>query len=305
MRAVLQSLYDGVVRGSLLWQAVEANGRFTNLDHGVIRIGEETGRLTESLEFLSAYYRKRTEQARMVGSALRYPLIVLGIAVVVVIFMMAVIVPMFEQVYTRMGGELPGITQKIISISQSFPVWGTVAALLFFGAAAAWYAFRDTDAVRSAATSLLMRSPFAGGIVRKNQQSHFCKLLYLLTGAGVPLLHGVEMLRSIITFYPFQRSFDAICEGLRRGEPLSAGLAQFPNLYEKKLVTLIRVGEETNRLPAMFRRQGDELTRELEYSLQKLGSVLEPVLVFFVGGLVAVILISMYMPMFKLGGIMS
>ena len=95
VKAVLQRIYDSVVSGSLLWQAVEKCRKFSPLDHGVIRIGEETGRLDESLEFLSTYYKKKTEQRRMVTSALRYPLIVLTVAVVVVIFMMVVIVPMF------------------------------------------------------------------------------------------------------------------------------------------------------------------------------------------------------------------
>lgn len=304
-RAVLQSLYDSVVKGSLLWQAVESSGKFTPLDQGVIRIGEETGCLGESLEFLSSYYRKKTEQKRMLGSALRYPLIVLSISLIVVIFMMAVIVPMFEQVYSRMGGELPGITQTIIRISKSFPVWGTILALAVISVAAIFYVSRDSQAMKAFTGSLVLNTPFAGDIMRKNYQSHFCKLLHLLTRSGVPLLTGVEMLYSVITFYPYRQSFDKICEGLRRGELLSSILAGYPKLYDKKLVVLVRVGEETNRLSDMFERQGNELTKELEFRLQRLGSILEPVLVLFVGILVAVILISMYMPMFKLGGIMG
>lgn len=304
-KAVLQSLYDDVVSGALLWQAVDGSHKFSSLDHGVIRIGEETGCLGESLDFLSSYYRKKTEQKRMVSSALRYPLIVLSIAVVVAIFMLAVIVPMFEQVYSRMGGELPGITRTIIGISKNFPVWGSAAGISILSITLLFFLFRDRPAVRVFADSAMIRAPFAGEIMRKNYQSHFCKLLHLLTGSGIPLLSGVEMLGSVITSHPYQQSFEKICEGLRRGEFLSSNMEKFPVLYEKKLIALVRVGEETNRLDTMFRRQGDELTRELEFRLQKLGSILEPVLVFFVGILVAVILISMYMPMFKLGGIMG
>ena len=94
-------------------------------------------------------------------------------------------------------------------------------------------------------------------------------------------------------------------DGLEHGELFSACVARFPALYDRKLTALIRVGEETNRLPEMLRRQGEALTEELEFRIKRMGALLEPALIMLVGLLVAVILISMYMPMFRLGGIMG
>ena len=111
------------------------------------------------------------------------------------------------------------------------------------------------------------------------------------------------MLKDIITFYPYQRSFDIICEGLKRGEFFADKLGEFPHIYDRKLYTLVRVGEETNRLEDMLQKQGEDLTRELEHKLKQLGNLLEPVLIMGVGGLVAIVLISMYLPMFRLGGV--
>lgn len=305
IREILGRLYRDVVAGSSLWQALEGCGRFSALDCGVVRIGEETGRLSDSLAFLVDYYRKRIAQARMVSSAVNYPLIIMGMAVVVVIFMLAVIVPMFEQVYSRMGGELPAMTQWIISLSKKFPGYAAVAGLIATGGGGLLYAFRERASVRSMLSRLAMAIPVAGAILRKNNQASFCKLLYLLTSSGVPLLSGIVMLRSIIRFYPYECSFDSIAKGLESGESFSANLEKFPRLYEKKLVTLLRVGEETGRLPQMLQKQGEDLTKELEHRLRGLGNILEPTLILFVGALVAVILISMYLPMFKLGGIMG
>ncbi len=143
------------------------------------------------------------------------------------------------------------------------------------------------------------------GFNRQHTVAQVCKLLFLLTSSGVPLLSGIVMLRSIVRFYPYQCSLDAIARGLERGENLSANLEKFPRLYERKLATLLRVGEETGRLPQMLQKQGEDLTRELEHRLRGLGNVLEPAMILVVGALVAVILISMYLPMFKLGGIMG
>lgn len=100
----------------------------------------------------------------------------------------------------------------------------------------------------------ILAMPVGGDIVRKNQQAQFCKLLYLLTASGVPLLKGLGMLTDIITFYPYNRSLGKMSSGIEKGELLSENLAAFPDLYESKLVTLLRVGEETNKLPGMLQK---------------------------------------------------
>lgn len=305
MKALLERLYGAVVGGAALWQAMEQSGAFRALDYGVVRIGEQTGRLPDTLDFLRDYYRKRAAQRRMVSSAVSYPLVILCTAVAVVAFMLAVIVPMFEQVYARMGGQLPALTRWIIGLSKSFPAYAAVTALIGISAYVVLYVNRNRKEVQSWTAELLLRLPVAGAIIRKNQQAQFCKLLYLLTSSGVPLLVGVGMLSDVIGFYPYRQSFGAICRGLEQGDPFSAGVAKFPALYDRKLTALIRVGEETNRLPEMLRRQGEALTEELEFRIKRMGSLLEPALILLVGLLVAVILISMYMPMFRLGGIMG
>lgn len=305
LKRLLESLYASVVKGRTLWESFAGSRSFTPLDYGVLRIGEETGRMGESLYFLADYYHKRIEQRRMVTGAVSYPLIVLVTALIVLVFMLLVIVPMFEQVYIRMGGELPGITRWIIGLSARFPVYLMGMVSFCFVVACYFYLYGRTDATRSFMAGLALKMPLIGDLIRKNCQARFCKLLYLLCSSDVPLLQGIGMLRDIITFYPYQHSFDSICEGLRRGESFAGKLATYPVLYDRKLFTLIRVGEETNRLEDMLLKQGDDLTKELEHKLKQLGNLMEPVLILGVGGLVAVVLISMYLPMFKLGGVMG
>jgi len=305
LKQLVRTLYNNAVSGSALWQSMQSSGNFSPLDFGVIRIGEQTGRLDESLEFLSDYYRKRMAQQRMIISSVSHPLVILCTAVIVVIFMILVIVPMFEQVYARMGGDLPSVTRYLILFSKSFPYYAT-AFVLLVGAGALFSLFwGQKPKVRSALASIIIRSPLIGNIVRKNEQSRFCRLLYLLIASGVPILHGLEMLQEIMTFYPYHVSLAHFCQSLRRGELLHTNMECYPVLYDTKFTTLVRVGEETHRLPQMLKRHGDELTLELEYSLKQLGTMLEPLLIFLVGLLVAVILVAMYLPMFKLGGIME
>ncbi|WP_065220587.1 MULTISPECIES: type II secretion system F family protein [Butyricimonas] len=305
LKRLLESLYASVVKGKTLWESFSASKRFSALDCGVLRIGEETGRIDESLHFLADYYHKRIEQRRMVTGAISYPLIILVTAMVVLVFMITVIVPMFEQVYARMGGELPGITRWIIGVSKSFPTY--LLALLVIVAVIAVYflLYGKTEGTRAFMAKVVLKIPIAGELIRKNYQARFCKLLYLLCSSEVPLLRGIGMLRDIITFYPYQRSFDTIGEGLKKGEFFADKLGEFPEIYDRKLYTLVRVGEETNRLEDMLLKQGEDLTQELEHKLKQLGNLMEPVLILGVGGLVAIVLISMYLPMFKLGGIIG
>lgn len=305
MHALLEDLYNRVVGGEALWQSMQRSGAFLTLDCGVVRIGEQTGRLAETLDFLREYHRKRAAQRRMISSAVSYPAVILCTAVAVVVFMLAVIVPVFEQVYARMGGELPALTRWVIALSKSVPtyaaVFAAVAGTIYF----ILYANRNRKEVQSWIAETLLRLPVAGTIIRKNHQAQFCRLLCLLCTSGVPLLAGIGMLADAIEFYPYRHSFGDICRGLEQGELFAACIARFPSLYDRKLATLIRVGEQANRLTEMLFRQAEALDEELEHRIKRLGSMLEPLLILLVGLLVAVILISMYMPMFRLGGIME
>lgn len=302
LNGLLKGVYDHVVSGGTMADGFKRSRRFTDLDVGVIRIGEETGRLTESLEFLADYYNKKILQARMVSSAVSYPLVVLATAVTVVIFMLSVIVPMFEQVYARMGGELPGITRGIIMMSQQFPKYFTIFALVATTVTLLLYFKRNSAKLKSILTSLILKTPIIGNILKRNYQAHFCKLLCLIISSGIPLLYGIQMLKSVIKFYPYHHSLAILIHNIEMGGSLTHGLSLFPQLFDKKLIALLRVGEETNRLPQMLLRQSDDLTKELEHSLKQLGAMLEPILILFIGSVVAIIMISMYLPMFKMGG---
>ena len=304
-KALLEELYAAVVRGETLAEAMRRSGAFRPLECGVVRIGDETGRLARTLDFLRDYYRKRAAQRRMVASAVSYPVVILAVAAAVVAFMLSVVVPMFEEVYARMGGELPALTRGIIALSKAFPAYAAVAVIAGGGLYLLYRANRQREEVQRWRAAILLRLPVAGEIIRKNMQAQCCKLLDLLCAAGVPLLAGVGMLREVIGFHPYRKSFDEIARRLERGDAFAETLARFPDLYDRKLTALVRVGEQTNRLPEMLRRQGETLTEELEYAIRRMGAMLEPALILLVGILVAVILIAMYMPMFSLGGIMG
>ncbi len=298
---VFKGVYQKILVGNEFWKSMELSGSFTDLDCGVIRIGEETGKIDQSLSFLSDYYRKKNEQRRMLVGALSYPAVIVVTAMLVLFFMITVVVPMFEQVYTRMGGSLPEITRFMLRLSSHFPAFVVVAGFLVLSFVVIKLMYGKTEKYRRLSSGFLLHIPLIGRLVRTHYQAQFCRLLYLLVSSDVPLLRSLTMLESIIGFYPYSRSFARIAEGLRRGQSFSENMEQFQDIYGNKLVTLIRVGEETNCLDKMLLAQANDITSELEHELKQLGNVLEPVLILGIGVIVAFVLIAMYMPMFQLG----
>lgn len=298
---LLKEIYNKVLVGNEFWKSLEMTGAFTELDYGVIRIGEETGKIDQSLMFLSDYYQKKNEQKRMLTSALSYPLIIIVTAFLVLFFMITVVVPMFEQVYSRMGGNLPEITRFIIRLSSHFSLYFTLTGFIVLFLAAIKLRYGKTEQYQRFTSGLLLHIPLIGNLIRKHYQSQFCKLLYLLVSSDVPLLRSLTMLEDIIHFYPYRKSFGEIATGLKRGDSFSESMEKYRDIYNYKLITLIRVGEETNCLPGMLSRQAKDITSELEHELKQLGNILEPILILGVGIVVAIVLIAMYMPMFQLG----
>ena len=300
-RDVLASVFDNVVSGQPLWMSMQISGSFPAIDYGVIRIGEETGRLSYSFKFLVDYYARKENQKRILVNALSYPMITLCIAVAVMAFMLAVVVPMFQNVYDRLGGELPSMTLFIISISKALPfIWFVllsccVAAVFvrnFFGKTY-WY--------RSMVSYILLSMPYGGSLIRKYYQTRFCRLGYLLISSGVPVLNALTMIRDVIGLWSYEQSISEICSCIERGGSFSEGMEHYENLYGRNLVTLLKVGEETNRLDNMLESQADSIGMELDYEIRQLNNVVEPMMILVIGAVVAFILIAMYLPMFRLG----
>lgn len=300
-KALYVRIFDEVVSGKELWRSLEADKAFTELDRSVVRIGEETGRLVDALEFLTDYYQKREEQKRMVTSALSYPIITLSIAVIVLVFMLLVVVPMFEQVYARMGGELPVITRQIIGMSESAPAVLGIMVLLGLSMYGVRHMFGSSDKYQSITSGIVMRLPLVSGLIRKYQVSRFSRIMHLLVSSDVPILQALYLMRGIITFYPYRQSIEEVCRMIEKGQTLTGGMDKYENLYGKRFLVLLKVGEETNSIEQMLLTQANDTNAELEHEIKQLNNIVEPFLILAIGIIVAFVLIAMYMPMFKLG----
>lgn len=289
-----------IVNGSTLPEAVEKTGKFSSYEFYSLRIGEESGRMSAVLKDLGLYYTKKIKQKRKVTSALSYPIIVMAIAFLAVGFMLRFVVPMFADTLARFGTELPAITKYIIAASDAMSVYGPwillVTSLFIFFT----WTQRKSEWFRKVSSAFVLRIPYVGKITQKVYVERFAHSMHLLLVSKTNLIGALELVQKMVGFYPIESSLETIRKDILSGISLHESLAKFA-IYPRRMVSLIRVAEEVNQLDLMFEKLSTQLSDEVEHETSVLGSVIEPLMIMFLGVMVAVILVAMYLPMFKLG----
>lgn len=300
-RGMLEELYDDVLTGSSMADAMQRCGRFSDMDCGVVGVGEVSGRLPQTLSFLSDYYSNRDAHSRMIRSSLSYPLMILGFAAAVLVFMLLVIVPVFGDIYSRMGSELPGITKCMLAMSRHAPaVLGTIGILAFF-IATFYVRNRGSDGFERSRCRVLIGMPLVGRIVKTDAQCTFCRLMSLLTASGVSMMESLGLAGRSMSLVFYKEAFEAVADSVRNGGTLAGAMTECRGLFDARILTMVRIGEEGNRLPEMFGKAADICSARLEDNFKRLQTWLEPAMIVFVGIVVALVLVSMYLPMFRMG----
>ena len=301
-KELIVSIKDEVVKGRSLSETLKNTGLFTDYEVFSIQIGEETGRVAIIMEELSAFFKNKIKQKRQAVSALTYPLIVLCTSVAVLAFMLNVIVPMFSDVFLRFGGQLPFITELVIDASDLAGrlFWPVLLVGLILGV---WiYSIRRNERFRKVTSELLLRIPVLGELIRKIYLARFCHTMQLLISSKIPLLRALGLVKRMIGYYPVESSIESIEQQILRGESLHKALSTFP-IYPRRLVSFIKVGEEVNRLDEFFEKINLQYSEEVDHQSKVLATVIEPIMMIFLGLIVGVILIAMYLPMFKMSTI--
>jgi type IV pilus assembly protein PilC len=299
-KKLFEEIRDRVINGKSISESILETGKFSAYEYHSLRIGEESGRLKDVLSGLNSYFSKKIKQRRQVVSALTYPVLVLITAVIAVFFMMNFIVPMFVDVFKRFNGQIPALTQAIIRISSFFKSYSVLLFLFLLGIVVIIMLLRKKVFFRSWYSKLLMRLPLFGGIIQKVYLVRFCETMALLIGARTPMVRSIQLVKQMIGFYPYEVALEKISSDILHGKLLHQSLQQF-DLFSSRVVSLVKVAEEVNQLDVIFSKLSIQLNEELEHKIGLLSSLLEPVMIMFVGVLVAVILISMYLPLFQLG----
>ncbi|MBL0035838.1 MAG: type II secretion system F family protein [Flavobacteriales bacterium] len=299
LQHLIGHLRSEVMLGRTLSEAMGSSPAFNEHERYSVRIGEESGRMAEVFDQLALHYAERLKLKRLVRQAFAYPLFVLVVTLGVVAFMMSVIVPMFAQVFSRTGTELPALTQAVLHVAEVLRwIWpyllGAVALLIVL-----WTRIRNRPKVAAVAERLRWRFPVLGPMARLTNMARVCGSMAFLLQAGTPLDKALDLTAHMCGSPRIATALLAIRDRVVRGRSLREGLAEHSE-FDASMVAMIGVAEEVKQLDRMFSRLATTYTEDVQHRTTLLGSVLEPATILVIAVLVGTVLVAMYLPMFKL-----
>jgi type IV pilus assembly protein PilC len=300
----LNTISIAIVSGASLSEAIAQHKEFTEYEYYSLKIGEETGTLIEVTRQLGEFYARKNEQRRNLISALTYPTIILATAVLVVAFMLNYVVPMFQDIFEQQKVELPAITQFIISCSEFLKSYGWVMLLALIILISSRTFFNKKLRYKKLKDRFILKLPFIGEFVKTVYLSQFTQAVSLLTASKVPLVNSIQLVKQMINFYPLQNALESVEQDILKGKSLSDSLKPH-KLFDNKMVALVKVAEETNQNEFIFQRLNTQYNSQVQQKSKLLSTLLEPFIIMIVGLLVGVILIAMYLPMFRLSSVLG
>ncbi len=300
----IKDMGDSLVSGMSFSEIVQARKEFTEYEYYSLKIGEETGTMHRICEELGEFFSRKNEQRRNLISALTYPIIIVTTAVLVVIFMLRLVVPMFQDIFKQNNVELPGITKFIVSVSDFIGDYGWWLIAILIGLILFRKTLTRNETFKKYRDYFSLRLPYAGNFIRAVYLTQFTQAVSLLTSSKVPILNSIELVGRMIDFYPLKDALKAVEEKIVQGSSLSESL-KGNKIFDNRMISLVKVAEETNQTEFIFNRLNEQYTIDVQQKSKLMSTLMEPLIILFVGIVVGVILIAMYLPMFKLSSVLG
>lgn len=292
-----EALAEGATLSSALRTQIPEAGPLAG---ALISAGEASGGLEAALRRAADLLEARLRLRRKIRSALTYPMMVVVVTASLITVLLVVVVPRFEQIYTSTGGELPALTQTVIALSKQMPLF-TLATVAIVVALAALFRRSKTDAALARRVDMAkMRVPLLGKLVRKGALARVATTISSLVGSGVPITESLGLASQTAGSVPFAAALQNARERVGEGRPLSKALAESP-LFPALMLQLIEVGEETGSMVEVLEKYARTSAEELEEASEALTRLVEPLLMVVIGGVVAVFVLALYLPIINLG----
>ncbi len=303
-KRIIKTIRSEILKGKTFHSALKKTGVFSNYEIYSVEIGEETKNLEHIFNELQLYFYRKIQIKRQIITVATYPAFVIGITILVLIFMLRSVVPMFAKVFKQFGSELPKLTKKIIYISNnSSMIFGSIS--LFFIVLILFHIFfKQNEKYRKIKSSFIKNIPFFGKIINTIYLARFCQSMSLLLSAKKPLIDSLKLIKKMINYYPIESSIDTITTNIVSGKSLGKSMSEF-KVYDTNMVSMIKVAEEVNQLDDMFNKLSTQYSEDVEYKTKTIGVVMEPLIITVIGAIVGVIMIAMYLPMFDLSKILN
>lgn len=296
-KKVIEEMSVAVQKGDSLSNAMKAQGSyFPNILISMVTSGELTGNLDEVMERMSEHFTKENKINNRVKSAARYPIILALVAIGAVVFLLIKVLPTFVDLFEDSGAELPGITQFVINFSNSLVEKWYIYVAVIVGLIVIIKVINSTKEGRLFFDKTKIKFPMIKGPMAQIITSRFTRTMSTLLGSGIPLLTALETAADVTGNKYVVQKIEEVSEDLRKGAPLS-GLLGRTGVFPPMMVSMVGIGEEAGALEELLDKTADYYDSELDQAIDQLMGIMEPVMILVVGGMIAVIVIAMLLPM--------
>jgi type IV pilus assembly protein PilC len=297
--AMIRQVRTDVESGSSLAEAMRKHPKaFDDLFVNMIAAGEAGGILDVILRRLASYIEKVVKLRSQVKSALIYPTSVLAIAAGVVFVILKWVIPVFAQLFTSGGGELPWLTRVVVGASNFVGNYSIYLFILLGAGGFFLNRWHKTPTGKRAIDNFMLRIPVIGMLLRKVAVARFCRTLSTLTSSGVPILDGLEITARTAGNAVIEDAVMAVRKAVEEGKSISEPLAE-TKVFPPMVVQMINVGEQTGALDQMLSKIADFYEDEVDTAVAGLMKLIEPLMIVILGTIIGVIVTSMYLPLYK------
>jgi len=305
MRDVIKDVCTRVEGGDSFSEALQKHpNAFSRLYVSMVGAGEKGGLLAEILSRLAVYLENTARLRKKVKSAMMYPTVVTVVAIGITIFLLVKVIPVFGDIYKGFNAELPGPTQFLISISNIVKQYFLLLLLGGGGLVYGWLHFIKTKPGREFWDARRIKLPIFGVIAHKICLARFTRTLASLIRSGVPILEVLQIVSQTVGNVVMEKAIKVAAADIERGESISAALGKHP-VFPNMIIRMITAGEQTGKIEQMLERISNFLDEEIETTLSGLTSLIEPLLIVFLGVTVGGIAICMFLPIFKMSELIS
>jgi type IV pilus assembly protein PilC len=300
LAAILTTVTRDVESGSSFSEALAKHPvDFPPLMISMVRAGEAGGFLDSALDSMADNFEKEANLRATVKSALTYPVMVLLMSVVAVALMLIFIVPVFKDMFEGLGGGLPLPTQLLVTMSESM-IWFVPLAVVVGVATSIWWrANKNTERVRRTLDPMKLRMPVFGGLMKKIAVARFTRNFSNMIAAGVPILQALSIVGETSGNWVIERATKNIADGVRQGKSIAEPLAK-ETVFPPMVVQMIAVGEDSGAMEIMLNKVSDFYDAEVKASTEALTSLIEPLMIAFLGVVVGGMVVALYLPIFSI-----
>ena len=298
---VLNTVSDNIRKGLNLSESLSRHpGVFNTLFVAMVKAGEVSGNLNEILEQLSSYLENLDDTRRKVKSAMNYPIFMILFLIAMLMVMLLVIIPKFSQVYAQLGAGLPAATRQMIDFSTWFGNNIGFLAFVVFSIFSIIWLISKTQRGGYTLDSIILKIPVFGVLIEQSILNKFCKTFGILIGAGVPVLETTALLRKVVDNKVYERAIDDASDLIRDGYNISTALRR-TEVFPSILLQLASTGEDTGELDDLLDRAADYYQKQVDALVDRMTTLIEPLLILMVGAVIALMVVLTYLPVFHLG----